>query len=56
MVIYSNASILGGDTIIGKGSTIGGNVFIMETVPPNSFVAAIHPELHIKKNEGTAGT
>lgn len=56
VVIYSNASILGGDTIIGKGSTIGGNVFIMETVPPNSFVAAIHPELHIKKNEGTAGT
>ena len=50
VVIYSNASILGGDTVIGRGSTIGGNVFLMESVPPNSFVAAIHPELHIKHN------
>ncbi len=50
VVIYSNAAILGGDVIIGKGSTIGGNVFLMESVPENSFVAAIHPELHIKQN------
>ncbi|NCC52000.1 MAG: serine acetyltransferase [Spartobacteria bacterium] len=48
VVIYANATILGGDTIIGKGSTIGGNVFLMETVPPNSFVANEHPELKIK--------
>ena len=48
VVIYSNASILGGDTLIGRGSTIGGNVFLMESVPPYSFVAAIHPELKIK--------
>lgn len=52
VVIYSNASILGGDVVIGRGSTIGGNVFLMESVPPNSFVAAIHPELHIKRNGG----
>ncbi len=51
VVIYSNASILGGDTVIGKGSTIGGNVFIMESVPPGSFVAAIHPELQVKKSQ-----
>ena len=48
VVIYANATILGGDTVIGKGSTIGGNVFILESVPPNSFVSSIHPELHIK--------
>jgi len=29
---------LGGDTIIGAGSTIGGNVFIMDSVQPNSLV------------------
>lgn len=38
VVIYSNATILGGDTVIGKGSTIGGNVFLMESVPPGSIV------------------
>ncbi|MCB1069619.1 MAG: serine acetyltransferase [Verrucomicrobia bacterium] len=49
VVIYANATILGGDTVIGRGSTVGGNVFLMESVPPNSFVAAKHPELRILK-------
>lgn len=48
VVIYAHATILGGDTVIGKGSTIGGNVFLMESVPPGSFVSGKHPELHIK--------
>ena len=48
VVIYSNAAILGGDTVIGRGSTIGGNVFLMESVPPNSFVTGEHPELRVK--------
>lgn len=51
VVIYANATILGGSTVIGKGTIIGGNVFIMESVPPNSFVAAKHPELHIKRGQ-----
>ena len=38
VVIYSNVTILGGDTVIGEGSTVGGNVFLMESVPPNSLV------------------
>jgi len=38
VIIYASAAILGGDTVIGAGSTIGGNVFLMESVPPNSFV------------------
>ncbi|TAN37196.1 MAG: serine acetyltransferase [Verrucomicrobia bacterium] len=49
VVIYSNASILGGDTVIGRGSTIGGNVFLMESVPPNSLVTGKHPELKVKQ-------
>jgi serine O-acetyltransferase len=48
VIIYANATILGGDTFIGKGSTIGGNVFLMESVPPNSLVATTHPDLKIK--------
>ena len=51
VVIYAHATILGGDTVIGKGSTVGGNVFLMESVPPNSFVTGKHPELHIKTSK-----
>jgi serine O-acetyltransferase len=50
VVIYANATILGGDTVIGRGSIIGGNVFLMESVPPESFVTSKHPELHIRKS------
>jgi serine O-acetyltransferase len=49
VVIYANATILGGTTVIGRGATIGGNVFIMESVPPYSVVSANHPELRIKR-------
>ncbi len=52
VVIYSNAAILGGDTVIGKGSIIGGNVFLMQSVPPDSFVTNKHPELKIGNNVG----
>ena len=38
VTIYPNATILGGDTIIGAGSVIGGNVWLTESVPPNSRV------------------
>ena len=38
VTIYSHATILGGDTIIGRGSVIGGNVWITESVPPNTTV------------------
>lgn len=38
VVIYSGATILGGDTVIGRGSIIGGNVWITQSVPPNSRV------------------
>ncbi len=36
VVIYSGATILGGNTIVGKGSIIGGNVWLTKSVPPNS--------------------
>ena len=47
VVIYANSTILGAITI-GARTTIGGNVFLMEDVAPNSFVVSKHPELHIK--------
>jgi serine O-acetyltransferase len=38
VIIYANATILGGETVIGKGSIIGGNVWITSSVPENSLV------------------
>jgi serine O-acetyltransferase len=38
VVIYANATILGGDTTIGAGSIIGGNVWLTRSVPPGSYV------------------
>ncbi len=38
VIIYSNATILGGETVIGKGSIIGGNTWITKSVPPGSVV------------------
>jgi serine O-acetyltransferase len=37
VIIYAGATILG-RIVIGHGSTIGGNVWLTEDVPPNSFV------------------
>jgi len=38
VTIYANATILGGETVIGQGSIIGGNVWITQSVAPNSKV------------------
>lgn len=38
VIIYSGATILGGDTIVGHHSTIGGNVWLTSSVPPGSLV------------------
>jgi serine O-acetyltransferase len=38
VVIYANATILGGDTVIGEGSRIGGNVWLTRSVPAHSVV------------------
>ncbi len=38
VIIYSNATILGGKTIIGKGSVIGGNTWITKSVPEGSVI------------------
>ena len=45
VTIYSGASILGGDTTIGKGSVIGGNVFITSSIDENTRVTRKTEEL-----------
>ena len=49
VIIYSNATILGGNTVIGHDSIIGGNVWLTQSVPPLSMVyntseIKVHPK------------
>jgi serine O-acetyltransferase len=50
VVIYSGATILGGNTIIRKGSVIGGNVWLTESVEPFTKVFLKNPELLMREN------
>lgn len=38
VIIYANTTVLGGKTVIGHHAVVGGNVFLLESVPPYSFV------------------
>ena len=49
VVIYAGATILGGDTTIGHDSEIGGSVWLIESVPPNSRVYNRPPAPEIRE-------
>ena len=49
VTIYSNASVLGGDTVVGKGSVIAGSAFVIESVPPNSRVSLKNQEVSVRQ-------
>ena len=48
VIVYSGATILGGDTVIGARSVIGGNVWITDSVPPDTRVFMETPKLIYK--------
>ena len=45
VIIYSNTTVLGGETLIGARSVVGGNIWITESVPPDTKVLLKRPEL-----------
>ena len=49
VVIYAGATILGGDTTIGHDSEIGGSVWLISSVPPNSRVYNKPPAPEIRE-------
>lgn len=51
VIIYSGATILGGETIIGARSVIGGNVWLTESVPPDTTVVIETPRLIYKSKK-----
>ncbi len=48
VIIYANATILGGDTVVGKNATVAGNTFVTESIPADAKVSAMMPELKVK--------
>ena len=56
VTLYANAIILGGDTVIGEKSVIGGSVFVTSSVPPNSVVTFQPPQLRVKSRAEKPGT
>ena len=58
VTIYAGATIVGGDVVIGKGSTIGASVFLLHSVPPNSLVVCNEPDIKVleKRSKPSGGT
>jgi serine O-acetyltransferase len=50
VIIYSGATILGGKTTIGTRSVIGGNVWLTQSVPPDTKVFLETPKLVFKQS------
>jgi len=51
VIIYSGATILGGETTIGARSVVGGNVWLTRSVPPDTKVFIESPSLIYKHHE-----
>jgi serine O-acetyltransferase len=51
VVIYANATILGGNTRIGRGSVIGSSVWLTRSVAPGTTVTMEGPKLHLRGEE-----
>lgn len=49
VIIYSGATILGGKTVVGEHSIIGGSVWLTESVPPYTILLNKAPELTQKR-------
>ena len=49
VVIYANATVLGGDTCIGAHSIIGASVSLTRSVPPNTVVTLEKPTLRFRE-------
>jgi len=48
VVVYANATILGGRTVIGRESVIGSSVWITKSVSPNTTVLLESPQLKVR--------
>ena len=49
VTVYANASILGGETVIGSGAVISGSAFVCESVPENARVKLKDQEIIVHR-------
>jgi serine O-acetyltransferase len=54
VVVYANATLLGGDTVIGHHAVIGSSVWLTHSVPPYTVVSLEKPSLRIRGAEERA--
>jgi serine O-acetyltransferase len=52
VIIYANATILGGETVIGRGCRVGANVWVTRSIPAYSVVTAT---AHVDRRPGGGG-
>ena len=51
VIIYANATILGGKTVIGKGAIVGGNCWVTKSVEPSAIVYHVNEVRYAQKKE-----
>lgn len=52
VVLYANAIVLGGQTVVGDGAIIGGSTFVTQSVLPGYQVSIAPPELKMRPPRG----
>ncbi len=55
VTIYANAIVLGGETVLGDGSIIGGSVFLTRSVEPGHQVSITPPVLKVRPPQPPPG-
>jgi len=50
VVVYANATILGGDVVVGRDSVIGSSVWLTKSVEPRSTIVIEKPRLVVREN------
>jgi serine O-acetyltransferase len=56
VTIYPNSTVLGGETVVGARSTVGGNVFLTQSVPPDSLVYYEAEQMRVVPKHSSAQT
>jgi serine O-acetyltransferase len=52
VVVYANATILGGETTVGHDSVVGSSVWLTKSIKPHTSVIIEKPELNMRGTEG----
>ncbi len=55
VVVYANATILGGETVIGHHAIVGSNVWLTYSVAPHTVVLLEKPQLRLKGQNKDGG-